>query len=92
MGAVHYDLGEYREGALEYKETIRRCDQNVSLRDNATLWLGHCYYASGNYREARESYLHLLASPQASEEQKGEAQEGVAKTYYYINQGNTSTR
>jgi tetratricopeptide (TPR) repeat protein len=83
LGAICYDLGDFNDAAVAYREVIRRCDQNVSLRSDAMLWLAHCYYVTGAYGEARESYLNFLSLSQGSEEQKAEAREGIAKAYYH---------
>jgi tetratricopeptide (TPR) repeat protein len=84
LGAICYDLGEFNEAAAAYQEVIRCCDQNVSLRSEAMLWLAHCYYVTASYEEAREFYLNFLELCRGSDEQKAEAHEGIAKGYYQL--------
>lgn len=77
LGEVCYEVGNYREAAAAFRQVVNLQPKDNEYRCNALLWLGHSYLGMGDYAGGRRCYEDVLATRDASEEQKAAAKEGL---------------
>jgi tetratricopeptide (TPR) repeat protein len=64
-GQIHYGAEEYKEAAVLFEEVLGYQSDDDPDRYNTLLWLGHCYFAVGDYGKARDCYAPVTISPHA---------------------------
>ncbi len=78
-----YLKGSYDLSAREFQEYLQNFP-NTDLADNATYWIGECWYRQKKYRQAIEQYDLLLSSYPKSDKAAGAR---LKRGYSYIELG-----
>jgi tetratricopeptide (TPR) repeat protein len=80
LGNSYYDVKGYEKAIAAFREALRDLPEVYPyLYCHTLLSLGHCYLATRQYAGARDCYEEVLASEQASREEKETAQEGLSR-------------
>lgn len=87
VGEIRWELGYLYCEAKRYEEAISAFREALSnlVRThaypycNALVSLGYCYLMAGQYAKARDCYEEVLASEEASDEERMAAQEGLSR-------------
>lgn len=75
---LHFESGSFPETIITLRQLLAYYTEDVAGRRRVYLWLGDCYAKSGNVAEARRSYEEVLRSPDASDEEREAAREGLS--------------
>jgi tetratricopeptide (TPR) repeat protein len=75
---LFYENGDYEDAAAGFRKVLQY-PEDVPDRRAALLSLGRCYIAMKEYDRARESYEEVLASDNASEDEKTSARAGLSQ-------------
>ena len=78
QGKIHYGVEEYREAAVFFQEVLGYQVDDDRDRYNTLLWLGHCYFAIGEFVKARDCYSQVTLSPHAADLDKEAAREALS--------------
>ncbi len=79
LGNSYYDVNRYGEAIAPFREALQGLPEVYPyLYCHTLVSLAHCYLATRQHANARDCYEEVLASEQASLEQKGLAQEGLS--------------
>lgn len=77
LGTACFELGEFGEAISAYKEVLHYDPKDNSSHWNALYWLGRSYEAKEDYREARNCYREVAASPHATKDDRALARKGL---------------
>lgn len=67
LGAREYQAGKTAAAIDHLSQAAAMTSTDASLARQASLWLGDCYYAHGNYDAAAEAFEEYLAAAPATE-------------------------
>ena len=79
LAELHSEMGNQRAAAATLTQILNHYPDDSSDRRRAQLWLGDSHANSGMLEEARKYYEQVLTSPQASDEDRAAARDGLAE-------------
>jgi tetratricopeptide (TPR) repeat protein len=79
LGYLYYEAKRYGEAIIAFREVLQCLSDKSYPYCNTIVSLGQCYLATGHYVEARDCYEEVLATEQASTEEKEIVQEGLSR-------------
>ncbi|OGW43467.1 MAG: hypothetical protein A2X57_03045 [Nitrospirae bacterium GWD2_57_8] len=79
LGVLEYSTGNYDEAIKHLTRTLQILDKKSGYYCNAYLTIGHSFLGKGLHGKAREYYMKILESPDATAEEKGEARDALNK-------------
>jgi tetratricopeptide (TPR) repeat protein len=79
LAFAHYDSGEYQPSISACKSALSLCTESDLLRQEILLHLGHSYWMTKSYAEARKCYEQTIALPQATQVYLNSAEECLAR-------------
>jgi len=79
LGNLYYDAKRYRDAIAAFREVIPDLlERYPELYCGTLIYLGHCYVLTGQHGKAQDCFQEVLASEQASNEEKAAAQEWLS--------------
>jgi len=77
LATVCYELKEYQDAVSAYSGVLRCKSKDIPSYWTTLYWLGRSYEATEDHRGARDCYGEVLASPNATEDDKTLARKGL---------------
>lgn len=78
LAELYYQGGDLAGAIGMIEQLLTQYPEASPDRPRILNWLGRCHEARGSYDEARRHYEQVLASPIAGDEDRADAQEGLA--------------
>jgi len=80
LGNLHYDAQRYGKAIAAFQAALPHLLEALpALYSDTILALGHCCLVTGQHARARDYYEEVLASEEATGEQRATAQEGLSQ-------------
>jgi tetratricopeptide (TPR) repeat protein len=78
LAELYYEGGDFAAAVAMFAHLLSQYSEDSPDHPRILNWLGRCHEARGSYAEARQHYQQVIASPVVSDEDRGDAQEGLA--------------
>lgn len=82
LAAACYELGDLRGAEAAYEEVVNTQHEDSPYYCGAQLGIGHCYQAARTYAKAQTCFERVLASPSATEVERLDAKDNLARNLY----------